>query len=177
MRVRAESMAQGAGDQTDRDDGVLRVRVSQPGVIGALGRVASASVQSAASRWRARNCVPSLAMRQRIAEAVPKAEAWLFRQREEAVRRAALRKGRVSIVQRWLCGLMHGGCKAARDPGVWTVARVAAAAGMSRELAQGVRDGNYVPAEGVLSRLEGVMRAAAGTTRPSDKETWRQGTR
>lgn len=137
--------------------GTLLDRIMKPGMVGAIGKVAKASVQSTASQWRCGHA-PSLLMVRELRIAVPKAEQWLREQQRQAAAEMAAREKLLPAVMKALNALPHAGSKAARDPAVMTVGRIAAAAGMQRNTVQNVRDGSYVPSLKALKHLAKVMR-------------------
>jgi len=134
----------------------LLARLSKPGMVGAIVKVSRGSVQTAASEWRCGRA-PSAGMLEELRAAVPKAELWLRRREarlaQEAKKRDALLRGMVPVLKR----LVHGGSKAARDPAVMTVGKLAVLAGLRRELVQGIRDESYIPALKTVEHLAAVM--------------------
>jgi hypothetical protein len=129
----------------------------KPGMVGAIGKVARASVQSTASQWRCGHA-PSMLMVRELRIAVPKAEAWLRKQKRKAAAELAAREKLLPAVMKALNALPHAGSKAARDPAVMTVGRIAEAAGWHPSRVQGVRDGGGVPSLKALKHLVRVMR-------------------
>lgn len=137
--------------------GTLLDRIMKPGMVGAIGKVARASVQSTASKWRCGHA-PSLLMVRELRIAVPKAEQWLREQQRQAAAELAAREKLLPAVMKALNALPHAGSKAARDPAVMTVARIAEAAGWDAGRVQSVRDGSCMPSLKALKHLALVLR-------------------
>lgn len=125
-------------------------RISKPGMIGALGKVGTPSIQSLASRWRNGRGAPSMQMIEKLAFLVRFAEAYLVR----AKKRAAILDERRKMLRKALWSLPHGASKGA---GV-TLKQVAAAAGLDRQLLTNFRCGDRPMGHEKVDRLERAMK-------------------
>lgn len=125
-------------------------RISKPGMIGALGKVGTPSMQSLASRWRNGRGAPSLRIVEQLAVLVRDAEQYLATAKKQAAmldeRRKSLRKA--------LWALPHG---ASKGPGI-TLKQVAAAAGLDRQLLTNFRCSDRPMGHEKVDRLQRAMK-------------------
>lgn len=125
-------------------------RISKPGMIGALGKVGSGSIQTTCTRWRNGRGCPSKNMLERLAPLVAAAEEYL----KVNAKRATVLEERRQMLRKILRCLPHGSNKQAEI----TLQTVADAAGMERQLLTNFRCGDRPMGMDKVDRLEKAMK-------------------